>query len=150
MKIPKMYDLPIRATFEKDGSISQSDYWDTEMCQRGFVFMYFIDGFYSLCIPNEKHAIFNEVKGIEPVIITKGQYKTKEECYEIMFDDGSENPYMMILEPEQVFFKPSNEFLGWKGKMNILAGSPKNIKLKMDKLFYRIGVTLPCLQPVNE
>jgi len=150
MKVPVTLDLPMTAQFNNDGTILSTDYWNTEMCQRGFYFMYFSNGVYSLLAPKDNSPILQEVKGTEPVIITRCLFRGKQNCFEIMFDDDSQDQYMLVLEPEQVFFHPSENDLGWKGKMNIYAGSVDNLKIKLSLVHYRIGDTLPFMQPVIE
>jgi hypothetical protein len=67
-----------------------------------------------------------------------------------MFDDNSDNPFMIILESEQVFFHPSKKDFGWNGCFYIYSGSLTDYKVYFRNVYYRITETLPFLQPPED
>ena len=109
---------------------------DSELCQNGFYYMAFNNGIYSLLITESKIDILDELRQSHAVVITKGYYKGMSNCFEIMFDDSTETPFMIILENEQVLLHPTEEYKGWKGKFLIYIGDFKN-KCQSDFVYYR-------------
>ena len=105
-------EIFIKTEFDSNGNLTDTDYWDSELCKNGFYYMAFNNGVYSLLIPEAKTVILDEIRQSHAVVITKGSYRGKPNCFEIMFDDSSETPFMMILESEQVLLHPTEEHKG--------------------------------------
>jgi hypothetical protein len=55
------------------------------------------------------------------VVITRGHHEGRKDSFEIMFDDNSDNPYMVILRDEQ-FTRISPLKEGWNGTLYVYSG----------------------------
>jgi hypothetical protein len=142
-------DLPLILSFKPGGYLAQTDYWNTEMCRRGFYYMVHNNGIFSLLVPEIKiNELIKELQTAESVIITRGTYKNKDDCFEIVFDDKTETPYSIMLEDEQ-FHRASPLTEGWHGKLFIYYNSYFESKLTFDKVYYRVKDVIPCYDPVE-
>ena len=142
-------EIFIKTGFDSNGNLTDTDYWDSELCKNGFYYMAFNNGVYSLLIPEAKTDILDEIRQAHAVVITKGNYKERRNCFEIMFDDSSETPFMMILESEQVLLHPTEEHKGWKGIFIIYIGDLRK-KCQFDSVYYRTAENIPFLKPPEE
>jgi hypothetical protein len=143
-------DPAIIQQFDSNGNLVETNYWKSEMCQKGYYHLSFNNRIYSLLIPESAMNIMDEIYGTQAIVISKGDYKGKEGCFEILFDDNSDNPFMIILESEQVFFHPSKKDFGWNGCFYIYSGSLTDYKVYFRNVYYRITETLPFLQPPED
>jgi len=142
--------LPLMYQFDKEGFITNTTYWDTDVCEAGSYHLVFSVDTYSLLIPENKDDWLEEIVEAESVVITRGNYNGKNDCFEIMFEDNTETPFMIIISDEQ-FSRVSPLKEGWNGHLYIFVGSLNNCKQDYDKVYYRIADTLPlCNPPVNE
>jgi len=139
--------LPLIHQFDKEGFMTDTTYWDTDACENGFYHLAFSMDTYSLLIPENKDDWLEEITEAQAVVITRGNYNGKENYFEIMFEDNTETPYMILLSDEQFSrITPLKE--GWNGHFYIFVGSLYNCKLDFDKVYYRIADTLPFCNPV--
>jgi len=137
----------IQARFNDNGLLAETNYWNSEVCQKGYYYLIHHQGNYFLLVP-ENNDLLQEITGTETIVITKGNYKGKDNWFEIMFEDNSDCPYMILMENEQVSrITPLKE--GWIGNFYIYTGSLEKPDYHSDKVHYRITDNLPCLQPVE-
>jgi hypothetical protein len=124
-------------------------YFDTEMCEKGFYYLVHNMDKYFLFLPKWNERILKEMETGRSIVITRGNHNGKKDCFEVMFDDNSDNPYMIILEDEQ-FTRLSPLKEGWNGTFYVYSGDLEEYKLYFSQVYYRITNSLPCLQPVEE
>jgi len=141
--------LPLMYQFDKDGFITDTTYWDTDVCEAGYYHLVFNMDTYSLLIPDNKDDWLVEIVEAESVVITRGSYNGKNDYFEIMFEDNTETPFMIMISDEQ-FSRVSPLKEGWNGHFYIFAGSLGNLKLDFDKVYYRVADTLPFCKSVEE
>ena len=141
--------LPLMHQFDKDGFITDTTYFDTDVCDEGLYNLIFNMNTYSLLIPDRKDDWLVDILEAESVVITRGTYNGKNDCFEIMFEDDTETPFMIILSDEQ-FSRISPLKEGWNGHLYIFVGSIHNCKRDFDKVYYRVTDTLPFCNPVEE
>jgi hypothetical protein len=104
---------------------------------------------YFLLIPDNKSGLLEEITSAQSVVITRGSYKGKNDWFEIMFEDNTDNPYMIMLADEQ-FSRISPLKEGWNGQFYIYSGSLSECNRNFYKVYYRVADNLPCLKPVEE
>jgi len=141
--------LPLMYQFDEEGYITDTTYWDTDACEAGSYHLVFNIDTYSLLIPENKDDWLVETVEAESVVITRGSYNGKKDCFEIMFEDNTETPFKIIISDEQ-FSRVSPLKEGWNGHLYIFSGSLNNCKQDYDKVYYRIADTLPFCKPVDE
>jgi hypothetical protein len=105
-------------------------------------------GTYSLLIPENKDDLLTELTEAQSVVITRGNYNGKSDYFEVMFEDNTETPYMILLSNEQ-FSRVSPLKEGWNGHFYIYVGSLNKCKRDFDKVYYRVADTLPFCNPVE-
>ena len=141
--------LPLVNQFDKEGFITDTTYFDTDVCAAGYYHLVFNMNTYSLFIPDRKDDWLVETVEAESVVITRGSYNGKDNCFELMFEDNTETPFMIIVSDEQ-FSRVSPLKEGWNGQLYIFVGSLCNCKQKFEKVYYRIANTLPFCKPVEK
>ena len=134
--------------FNKNGFITDTTYWDTDYCKEGYYHLVFNMGTYSLLIPENKDDLLTELTEAQSVVITRGNYNGKSDYFEVMFEDNTETPYMILLSNEQ-FSRVSPLKEGWNGHFYIYVGSLNKCKRDFDKVYYRVADTLPFCNPVE-
>jgi hypothetical protein len=141
--------LPLVHQFDKEGFMTDTTYWETDACEEGSYHLAFNMDTYSLLIPGNKDEWLSEIVEADSVVITRGSYKGLKDSFEIMFEDNTETPFMIIISDEQ-FTRLSPLKEGWNGHLYIFVGSLYNCKLDFDKVYYRVADTLPYCKPVKD
>jgi len=141
--------LPLVNQFDKEGFITDTTFFETDLCEAGYYHLVFNMNTYSLFIPDGKDDWLAEVVEAESVVITKGSYNGKNDCFEIMFEDNTETPFMIIISDEQ-FSRISPLEEGWNGHLYIFAGSLNNCKQKHENVHYRVADSLPFCKPIEK
>jgi len=135
--------LPLMCQFDKEGFITDTTYWENDLCEEGKLYLVYNLNTYSLLIPDNKDDWLCEITEAESVVITRGNYNGKNDCFELMFEDKNiETPFMIIIPDEQIS-RVSKLKEGWNGHLYIFVGSLRNCKIDFDKVYYRIADTLP-------
>jgi hypothetical protein len=127
----------------------ETTYFDTEICAKGFYYLVHNMDKYFLFLPKWNERVLKEMETGKNIVITRGNHNGKNDCFEIMFDDNSDNPYMIILEDEQ-FTRLSPLKEGWNGTFYVYSGDLEAYKLYFSNVYYRITDNLPFLEPVEE
>jgi len=139
--------LPLMNQFDKEGFVTYTTFFDTDDCEAGNCHLVFNISTYSLFIPEKKDDWLTETVEAESVVITRGSYNGVKDCFEIMFEDNSETPFMIIIPNNQISrVSPLKE--GWNGNLYIFSGSLNNCKQKHEKVYYRVADSLPFCKPV--
>jgi len=141
--------LPLTIRIGDNGLPFETTYFDTEMCAKGFYYLVHSNCKYFLLLPKWNERVLKEMETAKSIVITRGNYNGKNDCFEVMFDDNSENPFMIVLENEQ-FTRISPLKEGWNGTFYIYSGDLEEYKLYFSHVYYRITDNLPSLQPVEE
>jgi hypothetical protein len=142
--------MPIMVQFGVDGFPIDTTYWNTDVCAKGLFYLVRNSNKYFLFIPEGRYDILKEMDTAKSIVITRGNYNGKDDCFEVMFDDTSDNPYMIILQDEQFSRITSPLEEGWNGTFYIYSGKLEEYNRFFSYVYYRIEDNLPCLQPVEE
>ena len=135
--------LPLMHQFDEEGYITDTTYFENEASEEGDCYLVFNNVTYNMLIPEGKDDWLAEVVEADKVIITKGSYKGKNDCFEVMFEGGEiEAPYTIMI-PNEHFSCISPLKEGWHGHLYIFSGSLYHCKNDFDKVYYRIADTLP-------
>jgi len=115
------YNEHISTTFNADGTLSATNYWESKICKNGVPYLVHHLGVYSLLLP-ENMDLDDGVA--HSIYITRGAYQGRKDCLEIVFDNGSENPLRIFLHHSQVLVVKDME-LGWKGQFYVYSSHSK-------------------------
>jgi hypothetical protein len=136
--------LPLMIRCGDNGLPFETTYFDTEMCEKGFYYLVHNMNKYFLFLPKWNERVLKEMETRKSIVITRGNHNGKNDCFEVMFDDNSDNPYMIILEDEQ-FTRISPLKEGWNGTFYVYSGDLEEYKLYFSHVYYRVADNLPCL-----
>jgi hypothetical protein len=127
----------------------KTTYYRTEMCAKGFYYLVHNNGKYFLFLPKYDEKVIQEMKTGKHVVITRGSHEGVKDCFEIVFDDGSENPFAILLRDEQ--FSRINPLIeGWHGPLYVFFGELERCIILFNYVYYRITDNLPCFEPIKE
>jgi len=139
--------LPLMHQFDKEGFMTDTTYFENEECKEGDCYLVFNINSYTMLVPEGKGKWLVDIVEADIVIITKGSYKGKTDCYEIMFQQDEKPLYKMIISSEQFeCVSPLKE--GWHGRFDTYLGSLYEAKSFFYKVYYRVVDTLPFGNPV--
>jgi hypothetical protein len=136
----------ISTSFKKYGLISTTTYWKSKLCKEGCPYLVHNLGTYSLLLPEGMDLDDGNALNI---YITRGTYQGKKDCFEIVFDNGSENPLRIFLHHSQLLVLSDME-LGWKGQLYIYSSWSKldMFYYSFKEVCYRETDTLPSTLPL--
>lgn len=88
-------------TIKNDGpDIVETDYWDSDAGTAGYFYVSINAGACRLLVPDSRVEDIADMRTASEVIITRGTAGTNE-AYEVMFEDGTDNPYCITIDCRQ-------------------------------------------------
>ncbi len=125
--------------------IISSNFWDSELARRGYYFLSFNVGAVRLLVPDNLLPEVEEMKTGKAVIISQGTMNGKEGATEILFEDYTENPYSIHIDPAQTDrWLPATD----AGRdLQFSAWGRNAVKLFERPAKFRKVEKLPCLEP---
>jgi hypothetical protein len=132
----------------KSKQMTMTNYWESKPALGGFVGVSFYGGIFSMLIPPQVESYIGEMKTGKHVVISKGfDIKHNQERYEFMFEDDSDAPFSITVNPYHFDRLPVLSDNGKQFKFLVLSEGLKP-KLEMTA-YYRIVETLPCFKPLE-
>lgn len=134
-------------TVSNDGPhVIDTNYFDTPHAQQGFLFASWNAGVLRLLVPDSQVHALADMQTAKTVVVTKGHHPgAGRELFEILFDDGSASPFMVLLDPEL-----SDRHVGQESH-----GKPLNVHIYTSEGCagswpgrFRLA-PLPCLKPIT-
>ena len=100
--------------YSEGAEITYTNYWETEMAEKGFLYLSANAGTIRLLVPPSQLAALAEMKTAKEVIIYRGPWRDhgNRDALEIVFEDYSETPYLAYLVAEQVERMPADSDQG--------------------------------------
>jgi hypothetical protein len=139
--------------FVNDGKkIVNTTYWDSAYCLAGKVFLSINAGAFRLLLPKSMENMLKEIEAAYSVVISRGPWPSegKTDALELLFEDGSDNPYCIHISAEQVDRLPPGSEQGWKGVFHIYANRATSPVVEFQRVYYRRVEKIPCLKPAPE
>jgi hypothetical protein len=90
--------------FNRGQEIASTNYWDSDYAQEGFFFLSWNAGAARLLVPDLMLPAIAEMRTASHGVISRGPRahpKGSPDAYEILFEDGSDAPYVLQLGLEQ-------------------------------------------------
>lgn len=130
--------------------ITETNYWDTEFAKRGFFYLSWNAGALRLLVPENQEDQVQEMLTGKICIVSRGMLDTnkwsgrsrgKIDSLELMFDDGSNNPFALHVEMQM-----SDRAIVDDGKDFVVAIWTRSGKKGEMPGRYRVVKKLPCLK----
>lgn len=102
------FQLEIR----NDGdAIAYTNYWDSPHAEAGYVFLSRQGGAVRLLIPDQLASLSRDIGAPREVLISRGPYPDGgfEDALEILFEDDSSSPYLLIIPVQCADYPPSQD-----------------------------------------
>lgn len=137
---------------KNDGPIIiDTNYWQTELAQRGLVFVSVNAGAFRLLMPQVMEAAIEEMKTADYVIITRGTWYPpgsypRQNAFELLFEDYSAAPYSIHVSMEQVDRLPIESDEGRTDLKCLVYTEGPTLRLALPAR-YRRAKRLPYLKP---
>jgi len=129
--------------------IISTNYWDMDHAKRGYFYLTWNAGAGRLLIPDSQKSALHEMKNATEVIVSRGSWQDQDgrEALELLWEDGTDTPYMITLVSEQCDRLIPDTEQG--GGFVITAWTRAGLKQRWPGK-YRIVGSLPCMQPWSE
>lgn len=133
---------------ENDGpEIIRTNYWQSEHAAKGFLFLSINAGCFRLLVPPSMEAEIPEMlRGARAVVVSRGPWVAQggRDAYEVLFEDGTDEPYALHLAAEQCDRLPSSGDRHKTFRFALWTAAGKRAELPAH---YRIVKRLPWLKP---
>ncbi|HAV1239711.1 TPA: hypothetical protein JGU28_004489 [Salmonella enterica] len=127
-------------------AIRETNYWQTEQALGGYVYLSWNAGAARLLVPDQAKSMLREIKSADYVIISKGKYNGRD-ALELLFEDGSDNPFCVHMLTEQTDrMLPENE---QGGGFVVTIWTRGGQKGRFQGKYREVAI-LPCLEPWSE
>jgi hypothetical protein len=128
-------------------AIVASNYWDTDFADAGKAFLSVNAGAFRLMVPDNQTAALADMRTGKLVIISRGPWPTENraDAIEVLFDDGSDNPYAIHIGTEQIDRLPLDANVGQQVMCTVWTRGP-NLALSLPAR-YRLSERLPDRRP---
>lgn len=137
-------------TIENAGQrILKTNYWDSEHAEKGYFYLSWNAGAGRVLVPDSQKPALREMKTGKYVIVSRGPWPEQggREGIELLFEDGSDNPYCVHLVSEQCDRLIPDYQQG--GGVDIIVLTRGGEKLRLPGK-YRHVEKIPCLEPWSE
>ncbi len=130
--------------------IIATNFWETEHALRGVFYLSINAGAFRLLVPEVNGSTIAEFRTAKDVIISRGPWKAEggRDALEILFDDGTDDPFAIHLDVRQVDRMPASTDAGRKVLFTAWTkGRDKPVRVYTHDCYYRIVPELPWLKP---
>jgi len=139
---------------DNDGQkIVSTNFWETEYALNGYCYLSINAGCYRLLVPKFHKDWLDEIKKAKEVVLSRGPARNlkppKSDALEIMFEDHTEEPFVITISPEQMDRMPTDADGGWKGFFDIYYLDAAEPVQHFDRVYYRKVKELPCMKAVK-
>jgi len=142
--------LPLMHQFDYEGFITHTTYADIDDSEKDVYYLVFHTATYTMFLPREKSDWLGKTVNANKVVITKGSYNGKKDCFELMFINRKKTLHTIILTDDQFVRETPLKENCWYGKMYIYRGGLYDLVQDYKRIYYRVADTLPYCKPVEE
>jgi hypothetical protein len=83
-------------------TITSTTYWGSSLEKKGLFYLTSNAGTLRLLMPRSEESLLREMQTAREIVLTCGRYKNKDNTVELLFDDTSDSPFCLWLDPAQV------------------------------------------------
>lgn len=133
---------PVR--IENDGQVlTRTNYWNTKLAAKGMLYLSWNAGAARLLVPARMIHVLPNMRTARCVIVTRGFWTGHGlEALELLFDDGSDAPYVTLIAIEQTDQVLPEGEIGRRFAFHVYTRA--GLKFETEGR-YRVSPTLPCL-----
>lgn len=130
-------------------AIHHTNYWQSDHAAAGYVYLSWNAGAARLLIPDSSTPMLKEMRGATEVIVSRGPWpeQGRAEAIELLWEDGSDTPFVIQLVAEQCDRLIPDAEQG--GGFIVAAWSPAGIQGQWPGKYRRVD-RLPCFQPWSD
>lgn len=130
----------------KGQRVIETNYWDSDYAQRGFYFLSWNAGAARLLVPDSEKKALHDMRSADYVVISRGPWTERggRDAIELLFEDGSDAPFVIHLGAEQCDRLISDDEQG--GGFAVAAWTRSGQKHRWPGK-YRTVPAIPCLEP---
>lgn len=134
---------------QNDGPlILQTNFWETDWSANGLCFVSLNAGHFRLLLPPSVEQYLPDMQAAREVVISRGQWtQHRREGMELLFDDGSANPFAIHCFPQQFDRLPLPEYAGREAVLTVWANRTGPTNMLSRPAYYRIVPAIPYLLP---
>jgi hypothetical protein len=135
-------------TIGNDGqTITNTDYWQHPYAAKGLFFLSTNAGCLRLLVPQPHvHLIPEMTNNVREVVLTRGKMEGKDDVVEIMFEDGSDAPFSLHLDPGQLDRRWTKQDEGSQCVFAVYTEGPAKVA-EFTRCFLRRASRLPHMKP---
>ena len=134
-------------TIENKGqAIARTNYWDSDHAKAGLFYLSWNAGAGRLLVPDSQKPMLREMRSAKYVIVSRGPWTDQggRDTLELLFEDGSDAPFVVHLVAEQCDRMIPEKDQG--GGFVVTAWTQGGEKFRLPGK-YRVVNALPCLEP---
>ena len=131
--------------------IEETNFWDSILARKGYCYVSINASALRLLVPPVHEMQIEEMKTGKKIIVSRGPWPRmgQTDAFEILFDDGSENPFSLHFGTESFDRLPPRKEIPHQLTLSIwiqsLGGKPQCVW--SHHCHYREVARLPCLKP---
>ncbi len=134
--------------------IKSSNYWENELAANGIIFCSVNGGAIRVCLPPDLYRWVPDIQTATEVVLSRGPWPAmgQAEAVEILYDDGSDSPYVMFLGRSSFAEGlPAKPPPGRKWNLSVWVKEDGLIRKVLDSACYwRTVPSIPCLKAWRE
>lgn len=133
--------------------ITASNYWGSEMEQRGLIYCSTNGGAVRVLVPQSQRHMIEEMRTAKEVILSRGPWPEQRlsDAVELLFDDGTSDPFALHLSPSSFDFLPAEPPDGQEWILTVWDLKKGRPHCAMTRIcHWRRVDRLPCLLPWKE
>lgn len=124
--------------------IRETNYWSTPHAQRGMFYVSINAGAFRLLVPPSQQGTLADIRTGQYVIVTRGSWNGRD-ALELLFEDGSDSPFVLHVLAAQVDRMPARTDEG-RTDLRCLIYTKTGLALDLPAR-YRRATRLPDLRP---
>ena len=129
--------------------MSETTYWDSQIARSGKPFATWSEGVLRVLIPNKLSYVLDHIHAAYQVVISHGPFPEIDlnDCYEILFEDGTDDPLVMHLSASGFHSMPNAKDMPVDFSCTVWADEGKVYEFPAN---YREAKALPLRTPWTE
>jgi hypothetical protein len=127
-----------------------SNYWESELAAAGKLFVSVNAGAIRILLPPQLYGDLADMRSAPECVLSRGPWpaERQREAVEIMWDDGSANPYALHLTPASFDSLPGEPMLGREWILSVWTKKDSSPHKALERrCHWRRVVRIPCLEP---
>lgn len=130
--------------------ILATDYWDSELASKGKLYVSINAGAIRVLLPPAHYSVLADMRAAEECVLSRGPWPAEgaAEGIEILFDDGSQNPFALHLTPESFDLLPGEPGPGREWICSVWVARDGQPHKALERIcHWRQVEQIPCLKP---